>query len=279
MVVAQDPRRRVRVSSSSARACSCSPSVRRSRARLLAEVRVSGWSSPRTRRRRVRVSSSSARACSYSPSVRRSMARLLAEVRVSGWSSPRTRRRRARVSSSSARACSCSPSLRRSIARLFAEREGVGVVVAEDAPAAGQSVLVQCAGPLVLTQCQQVDREVDARCSSIVRGRRRRAFAVQVGRPVRTVERRPGGRRGPAGSCRPPAAVGDLVDHVVEVTCLVDGFQDVRQQEPPLRPHRRVPPRPLGHARVQQADHGGRPCASPVGPRGRGAVRPARGAR
>ena len=37
-------------------------------ARLLAEVRVSGWSSPRTRRRRVRVSSSRVRACWYSPS-------------------------------------------------------------------------------------------------------------------------------------------------------------------------------------------------------------------
>ncbi len=32
-------------------------------ARLLAEVRVSGWSSPRTRRRRARVSSSRVRAC------------------------------------------------------------------------------------------------------------------------------------------------------------------------------------------------------------------------
>ena len=37
----------------------CSPSRARPTARLLAEARVSGWSSPRTRRRRVRVSSSS----------------------------------------------------------------------------------------------------------------------------------------------------------------------------------------------------------------------------
>jgi hypothetical protein len=43
--------------SRSSAACSCSPSAARSRARLLAECRVSGCSSPRTRRRRARVSS------------------------------------------------------------------------------------------------------------------------------------------------------------------------------------------------------------------------------
>jgi hypothetical protein len=40
-----------------------SPSACRSAARLLAEMRVSGWLTPSTRRRRARVSSSSARAC------------------------------------------------------------------------------------------------------------------------------------------------------------------------------------------------------------------------
>jgi hypothetical protein len=45
--------------SSSFRAWSCSPNAVRSRARLPAERRVEGWSSPSTRRLRVRVSSSS----------------------------------------------------------------------------------------------------------------------------------------------------------------------------------------------------------------------------
>lgn len=41
----------------------CSPSSRSTTARLLAEARVLGWSSPSTRREQVRVSSVSARAC------------------------------------------------------------------------------------------------------------------------------------------------------------------------------------------------------------------------
>ena len=58
----QAPRWRVTHSSSS-RACWSSPNASRSRARLLAEIRVSGWFSPRTWRERVRVFSFSSRAC------------------------------------------------------------------------------------------------------------------------------------------------------------------------------------------------------------------------
>ena len=94
-------------------------------------------------------------------------ARLLAELRVSGWSSPRTRRRRVRVSSSRARACSCSPSAARSVARLLGRAEGVGVVVAEDPAAAGEGVLVEGAGLLVLTQRAQVDGEVVGRAEGV----------------------------------------------------------------------------------------------------------------
>lgn len=97
----------------------CPPSVpswpclaRRSSASLPAEVRVSGWFSPRMRRRRVSTSSSGSRAASSWTSARRSSARLLAELRVLGWSSPRMRWRVATSSSRlraarSRRACAC----------------------------------------------------------------------------------------------------------------------------------------------------------------------------
>ena len=76
---------RASVSSSSSRAAWCSPRLRRSEARLLAEVRVLGWSSPSTRRRRARVSSSRSRArLRAHPGCAGQRARLLAEVQGVG---------------------------------------------------------------------------------------------------------------------------------------------------------------------------------------------------
>jgi hypothetical protein len=142
-----------------------SANARRSPARLLAEMRVCGWSSSSTRRKRVRVSSSRSRACSCSPNARRSLARLLAEMRVCGWSSSSTRRKRVRVSSSRSRACSYSPNARRSLARLLAVMRVLGVV-AQHPTKASQGVLVQVACAFVVTQRAQ--RESDGGPSSSV---------------------------------------------------------------------------------------------------------------
>ena len=71
---------------------------------------------------------------------------------MSGWSSPRTRRRRARVSSSSSRAAWYSPSRTQVDGEVAGRGQGVGVVLAEHPAAAGQGVLVQLAGRLVLAQ-------------------------------------------------------------------------------------------------------------------------------
>ena len=75
-----------------------------------------------------------------------------------GMSSPRTRRRRVRVSSSRVRACWYSPSCVQVAGEVVGRGEGVGVVVAQDPPAAGEGVLVEGAGLLVLAQRVQVAR-------------------------------------------------------------------------------------------------------------------------
>ena len=97
------------------------------------------------------------------PTPDRSRARLLAEVRVSGWSSPSTRRLRARVSSLRVRACSIVTQRGTGRGRGCWPSEGVGVVLAQDPASAGQGVLVEGAGLLVLTQRVQVEGEVAGR--------------------------------------------------------------------------------------------------------------------
>ena len=57
---------------------------------MLREVRVLGWSSPRTRIRSVRTCSYRVMASVRRPADSYAPARLLREARVSGWSSPRT---------------------------------------------------------------------------------------------------------------------------------------------------------------------------------------------
>src|SRR5690348_8128724 len=88
--------------------------------------------------------------------VRRKMAKV-AEALVSGWSSPRTRRRRAKMSS-------FRPLGRLVLAQLEQRGgedegggQGVRVVLAEVAAAAGQGVFVQLPGRLVLPGRTQAD--------------------------------------------------------------------------------------------------------------------------
>ena len=99
-----------------------------------------------------------------SPSSRRSAASLLAEVRVSGWSSPSTRRRRVRVSFWSWRACWCSPSDRGGRGRGGWLSECVGVVLAQHPAEAGEGVVLELAGLLVLAQRSQGEAE-EAGCA------------------------------------------------------------------------------------------------------------------
>ena len=175
-----------------------SPSARRSPARLLAEIRVSGWSSPRTRRRRVRVSSFRSRAAWCSP---RRTGRWRGCWRRTGCrGGPRPGRGgggpgcpgpgRGPPGARPARAGrwrGCS-----------ARDQGVGVVLAQDPAASGQGVLVQVAGGLLLTQLLQVSGEVAGRDQGVGVVVAQDAAAVGSGCP------RPG--RGPARSGPVPAS-------------------------------------------------------------------------
>ena len=87
-----------------------------------------------------------------------------------GWSSPSTRRRRARVSSPSSRATWPADPLQAE-GEVVGGGQGVGVVLAQDAAAAGQGVFVQLPGRLALADPMQADGQA--------------------------VERRPGCRGGP----------------------------------------------------------------------------------
>ena len=84
-----------------------------------------------------------------------SSARLFIDVRVSGCSSPSTPPP-ARPAHAARVRHSRSPSVWRIAARLLIEAQGVGVVVAEHPPAAGQGLLVQLAGALEVAQVPRV---------------------------------------------------------------------------------------------------------------------------
>ena len=83
---------------------------------------------------------------------------------VSGWSSPSTRRRRVRVSFWSWRACWCSPRRSQGEAEEAGRAQRFGVVLAEDSAAAGEGVVLELPGLLILAQRPQ-DQAEEAGCS------------------------------------------------------------------------------------------------------------------
>ena len=78
---------------------------------------------------------------------------------VSGWSSPRTRRLRVRASFWSWRACWCSPSDHRVRPRKLAVCSVYEVVLAEDSAAAGEGVVLELPGLLIVAQRPQDQAE------------------------------------------------------------------------------------------------------------------------
>ena len=115
--------------------------------------------------------------------------------------------------------------------------EGVGVVVAQDPPAAGEGVLVQVAGLLVLAQRGQVGGEVVGRVRVSGWSSPSRAQVGGVG-TLDARQRRTGLAAGqPVASSR-TEQLRQLVGNVVETAVQVDGGQHVRQQLLPARPNR-----------------------------------------
>ena len=147
-------------------------------ARLPAEARVSGWSSPSTRRRRARVSSSRSRAACI----------LAQAAQVGGEVAGGAQRVGVVVAQHAAAAgqgvlVQVPGRLRtRPAAQVDGEvvggDEGVGVVVAQHAAAAGQDVLVQVAGLGVAAHVPQRPGKVECASPACSRGRRRAGRAT-----------------------------------------------------------------------------------------------------